>query len=125
MAAPQDETRKNVAGQMKLVAPDSVRSFCERSLTRAGADSRHAASLSELLVAADTRGHFSHGLNRLGTDACRSVDNPVVRPGANKAMRSSPLGAQFSEALSSARLLIRTMSPCTSCCTYMCVLCTA
>ena len=96
MAAPQDETKKNnVAGQMKLVAPDSVRSFCERSLTRAGADSRHAASLSELLVAADTRGHFSHGLNRLGTDACRSVDRPVVRPGANKAMRFFALGSSI------------------------------
>ena len=55
-----------VAGQVKLVAPDSMKSFCERCLTRAGADSKHSASLSELLVAADTRGHFSHGLNRLG-----------------------------------------------------------
>ena len=71
-ASPPELEKANVTGQVKLVTPDSVRIFCERCLTRAGADARHSASLSELLVAADTRGHFSHGLNRLGIDACRS-----------------------------------------------------
>lgn len=66
-SSPQVQKTNNVAGQMKLVTPESVKSFCERCMTRVGADSKHAASLSELLVSADTRGHFSHGLNRLGT----------------------------------------------------------
>ena len=31
-----------------------------------GAKDDHAKSLSSCLIAADHRGHFSHGLNRLG-----------------------------------------------------------
>lgn len=48
------------------VAAEELFNFVVRCAERAGAKKPHAESLAELLVAADTRGHFSHGLNRLG-----------------------------------------------------------
>jgi LDH2 family malate/lactate/ureidoglycolate dehydrogenase len=51
----------------EVVIPlDELRAFCVRALVKAGSDPDHAHALAELLVAADWRGHFSHGLNRLG-----------------------------------------------------------
>lgn len=47
------------------VAAEELFNFVVRCAERAGAKKPHAESLAELLVAADTRGHFSHGLNRL------------------------------------------------------------
>ena len=35
-------------------------------MTAVGTPKDHATALADVLVAADTRGHFSHGLNRLG-----------------------------------------------------------
>ena len=49
-----------------LVSVGEVRSFVQRCMVAAGAAEKHAESLAAVLVAADERGHFSHGLNRLG-----------------------------------------------------------
>ena len=49
-----------------LVQVDGVRQFVKRCMTCVGTNPDHASQLAELLVAADIRGHFSHGLNRLG-----------------------------------------------------------
>ncbi len=38
-----------------------------RCMIAAGSKGDHAKSLSAALILADYRGHFSHGLNRLGT----------------------------------------------------------
>lgn len=35
-------------------------------MIKAGASKDHAEQLADVLVAADLRGHYSHGLNRLG-----------------------------------------------------------
>ena len=43
-----------------------VKAFIERCMLSAGAKMSHGCQLAEVLVAADYRGHFSHGLNRLG-----------------------------------------------------------
>ena len=48
------------------VAVEEMFNFVMRCAQRVGAKKSHAECLAELLVAADTRGHFSHGLNRLG-----------------------------------------------------------
>ena len=40
--------------------------FMDRCMVTAGSKPTHAKMLASLLVEADYRGHFSHGLNRLG-----------------------------------------------------------
>ena len=52
--------------QYKCVAVDDVESFVERCMAAVGTPSEHCRSLAQVLVAGDFRGHFSHGLNRLG-----------------------------------------------------------
>ena len=51
----------------RLVAITEVTGFVQRCMEAVGAAGPHAASLADVLLAADTRGHYSHGLNRLGT----------------------------------------------------------
>ena len=53
-------------GEYFLVEVGQVDGFMQRCLVSAGAAEPHAASLAATLVQADMRGHFSHGLNRLG-----------------------------------------------------------
>lgn len=50
----------------RCIKSDCVKEFICRILSAVGASESHANALSEVLVAADLRGHFSHGLNRLG-----------------------------------------------------------
>ena len=50
----------------ELVKVQEVSAFVQRCMCRIGTNPDHAKQLAELLVAADSRGHFSHGLNRLG-----------------------------------------------------------
>ena len=52
-----------------LVAIPEIKHFVNRCMTKVGTNSKHANELAEVLVAADHRGHFSHGLNRLGEAA--------------------------------------------------------
>ena len=61
----------------KLVAVDEVFAFVKRCMVKVGAAEAHAASQAELLVTADSRGHFSHGLNRLGK--CNASATPTTR----------------------------------------------
>ena len=56
-------------GELKsyqLANTDEVHSFVKRCMIAAGTEESHAVDLANLLLAADTRGHFSHGINRLG-----------------------------------------------------------
>ena len=48
------------------VANKEVKFFIERSMMAVGTKPSHATSLADNLTMADYRGHFSHGLNRLG-----------------------------------------------------------
>lgn len=52
--------------QHKCVAVDDVEAFVQRCMTAVGTPSEHCKALAQVLVAGDRRGHFSHGLNRLG-----------------------------------------------------------
>ena len=49
-----------------IVPAYEVSSFIERCMTAVGTQPTHAKALADNLTAADHRGHFSHGLNRLG-----------------------------------------------------------
>lgn len=55
----------NVIRETIIPVPEVI-NFIERCMTCVGTKGKHAAELAAVLVAADYRGHFSHGLNRLG-----------------------------------------------------------
>ncbi|MED6260784.1 hypothetical protein ATANTOWER_028774 [Ataeniobius toweri] len=68
-----------------VVSQQEVESFIGRCLTTVGAIPHHASSLAEVLVTADCRGHYSHGLNRMDmylkdiqTGVCAVEGEPVV-----------------------------------------------
>ena len=48
------------------VCNNEIEEFMERCMIEAGATPLHAKALASCLTAADYRGHYSHGLNRLG-----------------------------------------------------------
>ncbi|XP_070564184.1 uncharacterized oxidoreductase YjmC-like [Ptychodera flava] len=52
-------------GQEILVAREEAENFIQRCMESVGTKPKHARALGQVLVAADYRGHFSHGLNRL------------------------------------------------------------
>ena len=49
-----------------LVPMPEITAFIERCMIAAGTKPSHAKALANNLTMADYRGHFSHGLNRLG-----------------------------------------------------------
>ena len=53
-------------GGEKVVPEKEMHGFIVRCLLCVGAPDHHASALADLLTAADLRGHYSHGLNRLG-----------------------------------------------------------
>lgn len=68
-----------------LIKKDEVFDFISRCMRSVGVERDHADQLSNTLVAADYRGHFSHGLNRLEMyindiqqDVCKCVGEPEV-----------------------------------------------
>ncbi|XP_025085002.1 uncharacterized protein LOC112558645 [Pomacea canaliculata] len=68
-----------------IVPREEVHAFCMRCLEKVGAVTEHAEAMAELIVAADYRGHYSHGLNRLGfyMEDLRSgqvISKPEVHP---------------------------------------------
>jgi LDH2 family malate/lactate/ureidoglycolate dehydrogenase len=52
-----------------IVPEKELHGFVVRCMKAVGTNSEHASVLADLIVAADTRGHYSHGLNRLGKNA--------------------------------------------------------
>ncbi|KAJ8305519.1 hypothetical protein KUTeg_016064 [Tegillarca granosa] len=48
-----------------VISLNEVQRFIKNCMTSVGTSSKHAESLADNLVAADYRGHYSHGLNRL------------------------------------------------------------
>ena len=48
------------------VTKEELHQFVQRCMKSLGMKEEYAKDLAELLVAADYRGHYSHGLNRLG-----------------------------------------------------------
>ncbi|KAH9515408.1 hypothetical protein Btru_014379 [Bulinus truncatus] len=54
-----------MASESPVVTRDEMHSFIVRCMEKVGTKTNHANALADLLVAADYRGHYSHGLNRL------------------------------------------------------------
>jgi len=54
-----------MAGAEGRIALKEMHAFMVRCMQKAGAKVDHSTSLADLLLAADYRGHYSHGLNRL------------------------------------------------------------
>ena len=52
-----------------VVAVEEIHAFVVRCMRKVGTPPHHATALADLLAAADHRGHYSHGLNRLGRPA--------------------------------------------------------
>ena len=48
------------------VTPGDLHHFVQRCLTTVGMKDEFAEDLADVILAADYRGHYSHGLNRLG-----------------------------------------------------------
>ncbi len=49
-----------------LISIPEVKRFILDCMTKVGTEKKHAIALADVLLAADYRGHYSHGLNRLG-----------------------------------------------------------
>lgn len=71
--------------ELFLVAPQEVKRFVTECMVAVGAAGKHGEILADTLVAADRRGHYSHGLNRLEmymkevqSTACDGNATPVV-----------------------------------------------
>ncbi|KRZ10462.1 Malate dehydrogenase, partial [Trichinella zimbabwensis] len=69
----------------QYVEKKEMKSFMISSLTKVGADVSHADALADVLIDADYRGHYSHGLNRLDmyirdfvTGICNVSGSPKV-----------------------------------------------
>lgn len=68
-----------------LVEAEEVRGFITRCIEKCGGTPKeHAACLADVLVAADLRGHYSHGLNRLEMYVNELVGVPPQCDGAAK-----------------------------------------
>ena len=72
--------RYKVMASLKLVNIEEVSKFVQRCMCCVGTNPEHARQLADILVAADCRGHFSHGLNRLGKYVYTLVFHFVLDP---------------------------------------------
>lgn len=54
------------ATMSKIVPVNEAKLFIKNVMTKLGVTSLHAEALADCLVTGDYRGHYSHGLNRLG-----------------------------------------------------------
>ncbi|XP_014680662.1 PREDICTED: uncharacterized oxidoreductase YjmC-like [Priapulus caudatus] len=73
------------APQGVVVELDEVKQYMVRCMTKVGTKQAHAEALADVLLAADHRGHYSHGLNRLDmyvhdirSKICRSDIEPSI-----------------------------------------------
>jgi len=75
---------KQASGEL-VVEQNEMTRFMRECLVSVGTDESHAAQLAEVLITGDYRGHYSHGLNRLGmyvddvlANSCAKKGQPVV-----------------------------------------------
>lgn len=53
---------------MAIIVPkNNVKQFITNVMLKLGVTGAHAESLADVLLAGDYRGHYSHGINRIGT----------------------------------------------------------
>ena len=78
-------TQTSTAGCTNLVGCGDLHLFVSSCIEACGAPKEHASNLADVLVEADKRGHYSHGLNRLemyckeiGQGQCDATATPLV-----------------------------------------------
>jgi hypothetical protein len=74
MCCPSRRQASQDAPGSVLVAIPEITAFIERCMVAAGTKPTHAKALADNLTTADYRGHFSHGLNRLGNVRDVNID---------------------------------------------------
>lgn len=72
-------TGRRLLDEYKCVAVNEAESFIERCMRSVGTPDQHCRALSQVLVAGDVRGHFSHGLNRLGEHCIQDNHWEILR----------------------------------------------
>ncbi|XP_076313421.1 uncharacterized protein LOC143226392 [Tachypleus tridentatus] len=73
MASQGTNSTEEHGGRSNIISLPEIHRFMERCMTKVGTSESDAKALADVLVAGDHRGHFSHGLNRLGTKS----DDPL------------------------------------------------
>jgi len=68
----KDDLEMATEGQ-EVVPRDELHSYVVRCMEAVRNSKPHAEALADLLVSADYRGHYSHGLNRLGKECFRAL----------------------------------------------------
>ena len=58
-------TQTSAVSCTNLVDAQEAKDFVQRCIEKCGAPAEYAACLADVIIAADLRGHYSHGLNRL------------------------------------------------------------
>jgi len=72
-AASKAISTSNKEASEYIVRVKDAKSFVEECMIAVGTKKPHAQSLASVLILADQRGHYSHGLNRLG------ASSPIVQ----------------------------------------------
>ena len=70
--------------EYQIVEVAEVEGFIQRCMTKVGTSSQHAVQLAKVLTSGDVRGHFSHGLNRLGMRILLISIKSTQRSGKNR-----------------------------------------
>ncbi len=78
-------TQTSSSSFTNLVDPQESRDFIKRCIEKAGSTPEHAACLADVIIAADLRGHYSHGLirvemytNEILNKQCDGMISPVI-----------------------------------------------
>ena len=77
--ADEDPTNTSVEDYEVLVTESSLLEWAVACLSKAGADEAPARTQASILLAADKRGHYSHGFNRLDI-YCNDIKSGVCKP---------------------------------------------
>lgn len=69
-----------VITDLPIIPIKEARRFMKECLKAAGTDDSNASEMADLLVEADYRGHYSHGMNRLGKNLnnANETDLPTI-----------------------------------------------
>jgi len=88
-----DSVQVAEAGENLVVGEEDLLRWSVTCLEIAGASTNHAESQTKLLLAADRRGHYSHGFNRLGVYV-RDIQSGACFPNAQPTVvRETPAAA--------------------------------
>ncbi|XP_071837434.1 uncharacterized oxidoreductase YjmC-like isoform X2 [Apostichopus japonicus] len=75
--------------EFQKVPKEEVLRFCQSCMKVAGSSLSHGKQLAEVLMSADYRGHFSHGLNRLHVYVRDVQLNATCRDGAPEVLKET------------------------------------